>query len=153
MKRKYPLTHRGILSALYYDMIATLTMDNCVFVCGHSYNVYRKLYCGKLWEGRNNRTRAKYMAYASVKDDKLTPGWPSVPTIAPSCIHVIARITCNVEPGREGYKVDWHFDSMFQIDPPIYVHQGVGRFPVYARPDNHLFAAFQALKQCTTLII
>ena len=147
MKRAYPHMYMRMLSELFDDMVTSLTCDNCVFVCGHSYNVHRKLYQGKLWEGRNCRTRAKYMAYASVKADKSNLGWPSIPEIAPSSIHLLARITCNEEPGREGYKVDWNFDSVFQIDPPIYVHQGVGRFPVYASKDNHLYDAFEALKR------
>ena len=131
-------------------MLAELTSENCVFVSGHSYNVYRKMYSAKTWEGKGARTTASYMAYASVKKDPSVKEWPSRPQIKAGCVHILVRINSQTAPGREGYKVDWNFGEMFVISPPIYLPHGVGQGPRFANDNNpHLMQALMHLKSLT----
>ena len=144
---RYPRTYTLELERALTCMTAALTEGNCVFLCGHSFNVYRKLHTGKTWEGQGRHTRAKYLAYTSVVADTTTPKWRSMPEITPSSTHILARILSQTSPGREKFAVDWNLDMVFQIEPPIYVPGGIGQGPRFPNLKNkHLHEAFRVLK-------
>ena len=107
-----------------------ISEDNCLFVCGHSYNVGRHVRMTKNWEGKSYRTRASFMVYCSVqKDDKKlgdSRGWTSDTSIQPSHAYTLSRIGQMRAPGVEGYDCDWVLEDITILTTPIFLPKGVG---------------------------
>lgn len=114
------------------DAFAELTMANCLFVCGHTYNVGRLKRLEKTWEGKmKDAGKMRFMAYcASQKDNAALSAkmkWKTDPTIAFQHVHTISRLSSVMQPGREkNYTHDWNMSNITVVDPPIFLPKGVG---------------------------
>ena len=125
---------------------------------GHSYNVFRKLYMNKDWEGRNSKTKAKYMIYVSVKKDTKNIGWPSKAEIEGSRVYCLFQILGFTTPGRETnpitgerFRYDWNLKMLHRFDDIsniIYIPEGVGRGWHYANDQNpHLIPVLKKIQK------
>lgn len=130
------------------NMVSDLSADNLVFIAGTAYNVWRKLECGKNWEGQRTISKAKYLAYACVCSDT---GWPR--HIMRGSVHILARIVGYQSGGREGYGCDFLLADMFRIVPPIPLPHGVGQNRRFPNASNgHLHSAFEALRSIRVML-
>ena len=131
------------------DAFDELTNANCLFVCGHTYNVGRMKRFEKTWEGKmTGAGKMRFMAYCSSKKDSTKLEWKTDPTIVFQHVHTISRLTTVTQPGRElPFTHDWNMSNIMIVDPPIFLPGGVGQGGRYAsaKKGQHLLGPFHEL--------
>jgi hypothetical protein len=136
---------------------ADVRPDEVAFIAGHSYNVWRMKTQGKLFEARDIKTTAKYLAYCSNMKDQ-TGLWPSRKDIVSGSVHIVSQIIGFQSPGREDRPAalekngkwlwEWLLRSPIIVGTPITLPSGVGRGIRFPRdPNDHLKGPFQELKK------